>query len=118
MASDRSPASESATDHARPHSYANARPPLNVLGISDTHNASAALMGDRVGLVALQEERPTREKIIRAFRTRASSSCSTSAGLRPAEVDVVALAGYINHPDRDRQGYSRSSSEQARTRRD
>ena len=33
-----------------------------MLGISDTHNASAALMGDRVGLVALQEERPTREK--------------------------------------------------------
>jgi len=75
-----------------------------VLGISDTHNASAALMGDRVELVALQEERPTREKNHSGFPYKSIEFVLNHAGLLPAEVDVVALAGVHQPPDRDRQG--------------
>jgi carbamoyltransferase len=77
---------------------------VNVLGISDTHNASAALMGDRVGLVALQEERPTREKNHSGFPYKSVEFVLQYAGLRPADVEVVALAGMHQPPDRDRQG--------------
>jgi carbamoyltransferase len=75
-----------------------------VLGISDTHNASAALMGDCLGLVALQEERPTREKNHSGFPYKSIEFVLNHAGLRPAEVDVVALAGVHQPPDRNRQG--------------
>jgi carbamoyltransferase len=77
---------------------------LNVLGISDTHNASAALMGDSVGLVALQEERPTREKNHSGFPYKSIEFVLKHTGLRPSEIDVVALAGVHQPPDRDRQG--------------
>jgi len=75
-----------------------------VLGISDTHNASAALMGDRVELVALQEERPTREKNHSGFPYKSIEFVLNHAGLQPADVDVVALAGVHQPHDRDRQG--------------
>ena len=75
-----------------------------MLGISDTHNASAALMGNRAGLVALQEERPTREKNHSGFPYKSIEFVLKHAGLRPGDVDVVALAGIHQPPDRDRQG--------------
>jgi carbamoyltransferase len=78
--------------------------PVNVLGVSDTHNASAALISDRVGLVALQEERPTREKNHSGFPYKSIEFVLQHNGLQPSDVDVVALAGVHQPPDRDRQG--------------
>ena len=75
-----------------------------MLGISDTHNASAALMGDGIGLVALQEERPTREKNHSGFPYKSIEFVLKQAGLRAADLDVVAMAGMHQPPDRDRQG--------------
>ena len=74
---DRRPATrvrESSAELSGSAFVANARPPLNVLGISDPSSISYAING-RVRLVALQEETDAREKSFRAFRTRASSSC-------------------------------------------
>ncbi len=75
-----------------------------MLGVSDTHNASAALMGDSIGLVALQEERPTREKNHSGFPHKSIEFVLKHAGLQPADIDVVALAGMHQPPDRDRAG--------------
>jgi carbamoyltransferase len=72
--------------------------------VSDTHNASAALIGDQAGLVALQEERPTREKNHSGFPFKSIEFVLKHAGLQPSDVDVVALAGVHQPPDRDRQG--------------
>jgi len=93
---------------------------VNVLGISDTHNASAALMGDAIALAALQEERPTREKNFSGFPARSIAYVLDAAGLSPGDVDVVALAGEHQPPDRDRQGildeYERNGSLRARVK--
>lgn len=65
---------------------------MAILGISDSHNAAAALL-DRSGrLLALQEERPTREKNFSGMPDRSVAWLLAEAGLRPEEVEAVAVA--------------------------
>jgi carbamoyltransferase len=54
--------------------------------------------------VALQEERPTREKNHSGFPYKSIEFVLNHAGLQPSDVDVVALAGVHQPPDRNRQG--------------
>lgn len=85
-------------------SVAISRSPLNILGISDTHNASAALIGEHVGLVVLQEEGPMREKNHSGFPNESIEFVLSHTRLRPPDVDVMALAGAHQPLDRNRQG--------------
>ncbi|RAG81530.1 hypothetical protein DN069_32260 [Streptacidiphilus pinicola] len=75
-----------------------------ILGISASHDASAALLDDGVPLVAIQQERLTRRKHdgVGCLDSRVTADyCLASAGLRPEEVDVFAfnaqplLPGYV-----------------------
>jgi carbamoyltransferase len=54
--------------------------------------------------VALQEERPTREKNHSGFPYKCIEFVLKHAGLQPRDVDVVALAGVHQPPDRNREG--------------
>jgi carbamoyltransferase len=74
-----------------------------VLGISDTHNASAAAIDHRGGLFALQEERPTRIKNFAGFPARSIEWILGECGVAAADVDLVALAGHHQPPQRDRE---------------
>ena len=74
-----------------------------VLGISDSHNASAALLDSEGNLAALQEERPTRIKNYSGFPKRSIAWLLSQAGIQPEDVDIVALAGFHQPPDRDRK---------------
>lgn len=65
---------------------------MNVLGIHDGHNASAALFVDGTLAVALAEERFTRRKMEYGFPFLAAEACLQAAGLCHADLDHVALA--------------------------
>lgn len=93
---------------------------MTLLGISDSHNAAAALVTPDGALSALQEERPRRIKNFHGIPTQAIGWLLAEAGVRPAEVDVVALAGHLPIPALDREGWVRffraSGSWQGRVR--
>lgn len=64
-----------------------------ILGISDTHDASACLVqGGRI-LCALAEERPQRVKSAGGFPKRAVETCLKFAGVTADQIDHVAVAG-------------------------
>ena len=93
---------------------------MTILGISDSHNAAAALIAPDGTLSALQEERPRRIKNFHDIPTQAIDWLLDGAGIRPADVDVVALAGHLPIPALDRAGWIRffraSGGWQGRTR--
>lgn len=67
-----------------------------VLGFSYGHNASAAIAIDGKLLVAVQEERLSglkRHKLAPGDYARCVDYCMESAGLKPSELDRVALVG-------------------------
>ena len=64
---------------------------MNILGINHWfHDSSACLVVDGRLVVALEEERFSREKHTRAFPHAAIERCLDVAGLEPADVDLVA----------------------------
>jgi carbamoyltransferase len=64
-----------------------------ILGINDSHDASACLVrGGRI-LCAVSEERLQRVKSAGGFPANAIKACLDAAGLSPADIDHVALAG-------------------------
>ena len=65
---------------------------MAILGISDSHNAAAALVDGTGRLRALQEERPTREKNHAGMPTRSIAWLLSEAGLKPGDVSKVAVA--------------------------
>ena len=65
---------------------------MTILGISDSHNASAALLGPDGQLRALQEERPTRIKNFFDVPERSIAWLLAEAGLRPCDIEEVAIA--------------------------
>lgn len=64
-----------------------------VLGISDSHNSTAALYGDGRLRAAVAEERLLREKNWMGFPRRSIEECLRISGRELQEVDLVALTG-------------------------
>ena len=68
---------------------------MRVLGISDNHNAGAALVVDRRLVAAINEERINRQKNSLAFPEQAIGEVLRLGGLTPADIDLVVAAGEI-----------------------
>jgi len=68
---------------------------MRVLGVSDNHNAGAALVIDGRLVAAVNEERIVREKNAAGFPARAIAETLRLGGLAPAEIDRVVVAGEI-----------------------
>ena len=86
---------------------------MNILGINAYHgDASAALLIDGQLVAAVEEERFTRVKHDTAFPHEAIRYCLESAGMRPHDVDHIALSRdpfanlgkRVAHAVRDRAG--------------
>ena len=74
---------------------------MYTLGIHDGHNASAVLLKDGRIVAGVQEERPLGIKNAMGMPKTAIGDVLEQAGIRPADVDLVALSGlhggeYIN----------------------
>jgi carbamoyltransferase len=65
---------------------------VNVVGIWDGHDAGAALLQDGRVRFAINEERLTRRKLEIRFPTQSIEACLAFAGLRPNQVDAVAIS--------------------------
>ena len=63
---------------------------MNILGLWDGHDASAALLVDGRLVAAVNEERLTRRKLEIVFPTRSIDACLQLAGLQPSAIDAVA----------------------------
>jgi carbamoyltransferase len=86
---------------------------MAILGVSDSHNASAALIAE-VGIRALQEERPTRIKNYFDLPTASIKWVLSQGGLEPGDVEELALANLVPFPPQDRQAMIRSFREGGR----
>jgi len=64
-----------------------------ILGINDTHDASAAIVRNGKILCAISEERVQRIKSTGGFPAGAIKACLDFAGLEKSDIDYVALAG-------------------------
>jgi len=64
-----------------------------VLGISETHCATAAILRDGAIIGCASEERFTRLKNDAGYPRLAVDALLRDAGLQPAQIDLVALAG-------------------------
>ena len=67
---------------------------MRILGISDSHNAAACLYQDGRIVAAIQEERLRRVKNWAGMPTQAIAFVLKESGLKPADVDRVAINGY------------------------
>jgi carbamoyltransferase len=67
---------------------------VNVLGIWDGHDSGASLLQDGRLRFAVNEERLTRRKLEVRFPTRSIEACLTFAGLKPDQIDVVAVSTF------------------------
>ncbi len=65
---------------------------MNILGINEGHNASAALLIDGVLVSAISEDRPSRQSTRSGFPFGAIEQCLEIAGLGHGDIDHVALA--------------------------
>ena len=65
-----------------------------ILGLNTYHaEASAALLVDGQLVAAAEEERFARVKHVAGFPTQAARWCLAAAGVRPEDLDVIAVAG-------------------------
>nr|HPQ70239.1 carbamoyltransferase N-terminal domain-containing protein [bacterium] len=68
---------------------------MNILGISDNHNAGAALVVDGELIAAVNEERINRLKNSIGFPYEAIAEVLRLGGLQPAQIDRIVIAGDI-----------------------
>jgi carbamoyltransferase len=68
---------------------------MRVLGVSDNHNAGAALVVDGRLRAALNEERIIRRKNALAFPANAIAEVLRLGDVRPEQIDLVVVAGEI-----------------------
>ncbi|MEI6424652.1 MAG: carbamoyltransferase C-terminal domain-containing protein, partial [Lentisphaerota bacterium] len=69
-----------------------------ILGIQEAHDASAALMVNGKIVAAAQEERFTGLKGDYGFPLHAIAACLEQAGIKPEQIDEVALASHSWNP--------------------
>ena len=69
---------------------------MNVLGIHDGHNASAVVLKNGRIVAGVQEERPRGLKNAMGMPRAAIADVLSQAGLKPGDIDLVALAGLHN----------------------
>lgn len=66
---------------------------MNILGLNYYfHDSSACLVADGKIAVAIEEERLTRQKHTHEFPEKAIARCLAMAGLKPADIDAVAVS--------------------------
>lgn len=65
---------------------------MRILGITDSHDAGAAIIEDGIIIAAVNEERLNRIKLCWGFPRDAITEVCKIAGIRPEEVDVIAIA--------------------------
>ena len=70
---------------------------MRVLGISDHFISGAALIEDGRVVAAVNEERLARKKMVMGFPRKSISAVLEIAGVRPDEVDQVAIASQWGH---------------------
>ena len=66
---------------------------MNVLGLSETFYASAALIRDGEPVAAIEEEKLTRKKGQRGLPLLAIEACLRAGVIGPQELDLIAVAG-------------------------
>ena len=67
---------------------------MNILGINYSHDASACLIVNSKVVMAIEEEKMSRIKQDKGWPVHAISKILQSAGLTPADIDVVAFGGH------------------------
>ena len=72
---------------------------MNVLGVSGEHDSGAALVVDGELVAASNEERFNRRKLSTCFPEQSIQSTLAVGGLRPEQIDEVALASYMHIPE-------------------
>lgn len=70
---------------------------MRILGISDHFTSGAAIVVDGRVVAAVAEERLARMKMVMGFPRKAIEAVLTIAGLRPEELDAVAVASEWGH---------------------
>ena len=82
---------------------------MHILGISTTIDAGAALISDGEIVAAVGEERLTRHKFQSGIPAGAIRTVMDLAGIRPADVDAVALSddAYSLYTDADEESFDR-----------
>ncbi len=68
-----------------------------ILGITDHLTSGAALIADDVVRVAVNEERLARRKMVMGFPRQSIAACLDIAGVRPQEIDAIAVASKWGH---------------------
>ena len=71
--------------------------PRYILGINDSHLATACLLKDGEVIGCMSEERFTRRKNEGAYPARSAAFLFDFAGIAPSDVSAVALAGHEAH---------------------
>ena len=71
---------------------------MRILGINDSHNASACLVADGCLIAAIQEERLRRIKNWTGFPEHAVRWILEQTGLHPSQIDLVAFNGLTVAP--------------------
>src|SRR4029453_2291611 len=69
---------------------------MNVLGVHDGHNASAVVLKNGRIVAGGKEERPRGLKNAMGMPRAAIADVLSQAGLKPCDIDLVALAGLQN----------------------
>lgn len=64
-----------------------------ILGLSTGHDAGAAIVSDGKLVAAINEERLNRKKMYWGFPDLAVPACLHEAGIKPEQIDAVAIAG-------------------------
>jgi carbamoyltransferase len=70
---------------------------MKILGITDHLTSGAALVEDGVVTVAINEERLARKKMVMGFPRRSIAACLQVSGVKPEELDGVAVASRWGH---------------------
>ena len=66
---------------------------MNILGLNYFyHDSTACVVSNGNLLIAIEEERLTRQKHTYQFPTNAIQRCLTEAGLRPGDIDAIAVS--------------------------
>lgn len=66
---------------------------IRILGITDTHGASACILENGAVIAAVEEERLNRHKSWRGMPMQSIKSCLHMTGLRASDIDLIAASG-------------------------